>query len=205
MWCIADVFSAFTLFVWYQKEHLASKNLDDKVLAWLSVWSNGEIAYGPADAIAAPSSCALLKSRKVILHFTLLVLADPDYCEKEAVKSELLLYVASQCVLSMLQWKCVWRVTLCCVVDYCSILWWYLLLIVLFVCDCYSASSAADNRPGSPSHSSFRLVVIGELCEWRVISETRRSFCDGLLKHLSVATVVNKNRSDSGIACICSK
>jgi len=40
------------------------KKLSDNVLAWLSVWSKVQMtAYGPADAIATPSSLASLKSR----------------------------------------------------------------------------------------------------------------------------------------------
>jgi len=38
---------------------------------WLPVWSKVQmIAYGPADAIATPSSLALLKSRMVYLSGT---------------------------------------------------------------------------------------------------------------------------------------
>jgi len=33
------VFSALTLLVGHQEEHLACKKLSDEVLAWLSVWS----------------------------------------------------------------------------------------------------------------------------------------------------------------------
>jgi len=32
-------FIAGTQLVWCQEEHLASKNLSDEVLAWLSAWS----------------------------------------------------------------------------------------------------------------------------------------------------------------------
>jgi len=42
-------FSALTLLVGRQEEHLACKNLTDEVLAWLSVWS--EVAYGPVMAL----------------------------------------------------------------------------------------------------------------------------------------------------------
>jgi len=58
--------SALTLLVGRQEEHPACKTLTDKVLAWLSVWTEVQlIAYGPADATATPSSLALLKSRLV--------------------------------------------------------------------------------------------------------------------------------------------
>jgi len=42
-------------------------NLSNVVLVWLSVWSEVQSAYGPADATATPSSLASLKSRMVYL------------------------------------------------------------------------------------------------------------------------------------------
>jgi len=61
------IFSALTLLVGRQEEHLACKKLGDEVLVWLSVWSEIQmIAYGPADATATPSSLASLKSRLLL-------------------------------------------------------------------------------------------------------------------------------------------
>jgi len=46
-------FSALTLLVWRQKGHPACKKLSGGgVLAWLSVWGEVQIAYGPAGATA---------------------------------------------------------------------------------------------------------------------------------------------------------
>jgi len=45
-------FSALTLLVGQQKGHLACKKLSSGVLAWLSVCSKMQLAYGPADASA---------------------------------------------------------------------------------------------------------------------------------------------------------
>jgi len=57
-------FSALTMLVGRQEEHLACKS--DEVMAWLSILSDlQEIAYGSSDATATPSSLALLKSRTV--------------------------------------------------------------------------------------------------------------------------------------------
>jgi len=35
----SNAFSALTLLIGHQEEHVACKKLSDKVLAWLSVWS----------------------------------------------------------------------------------------------------------------------------------------------------------------------
>jgi len=76
-------FSALTLLVGCQQEHLACKTLSDEVLAWLSVWSKMEwFAYGPADATATPSSLASLKSRM----FNLSRAGLPRLTWKEAAK-----------------------------------------------------------------------------------------------------------------------
>jgi len=48
----ATAFSALTLLVGRQEEHPACKKLSGGVLAWLSVWSEVQTAYGPADATA---------------------------------------------------------------------------------------------------------------------------------------------------------
>jgi len=48
--CIA--FSALTLLVGRQEGHPACKKLSGGVLAWFSVWSAMQLAYGPADATA---------------------------------------------------------------------------------------------------------------------------------------------------------
>jgi len=45
-------FSALTQLVGRQEGHPACKKLSSDVLAWLSVWSEVQIAYGPADATA---------------------------------------------------------------------------------------------------------------------------------------------------------
>ena len=64
-------FSALTLLVGLQEGHMACKKLSREVLACLSVWSEVQmiciIAYGPADATAAPSSLAPVKSGMVYL------------------------------------------------------------------------------------------------------------------------------------------
>jgi len=52
-------FSAMTLLVGRQEGHPACKKLSGGVLAWLSVWSKVQIAYGPADATA--THCLLLQ------------------------------------------------------------------------------------------------------------------------------------------------
>jgi len=52
-------FSALTLLVGRQEGHPACKKLSSEVLAWLSVWSEVQIAYGPADTTAA--HCLLLQ------------------------------------------------------------------------------------------------------------------------------------------------
>jgi len=39
----ASAFSALTLLVWHQEEHLACKKLNNEVLVWLSVWSEVQI------------------------------------------------------------------------------------------------------------------------------------------------------------------
>jgi len=54
-----------TLLVGCPEEHPAWKKMNDEVLAWLSVRSKVQIAYGPADATATPSSLASIKSRIV--------------------------------------------------------------------------------------------------------------------------------------------
>ena len=54
-----SAFSALTLLVGRQEGHPACKNLRGGVLAWLFVWSDVQIAYGPADATA--THCLLLQ------------------------------------------------------------------------------------------------------------------------------------------------
>ena len=64
---ISFVFSALTLLVGWQEEHPACKKLSDG--CWCGYLSGAKykwFAYGPADAIATPSSLALLKSRMVL-------------------------------------------------------------------------------------------------------------------------------------------
>ena len=46
----ASAFSALTLLVGHEKEHMSYKKLSDEVLVWLSVWL---FAFGPADATAS--------------------------------------------------------------------------------------------------------------------------------------------------------
>ena len=50
-----------------QEEHSAHNKLSDEALAWLSVWSEVQFAYGPADASATRSFLASFKSRMVYL------------------------------------------------------------------------------------------------------------------------------------------
>jgi len=52
-------FSALTLLVGQQEGHPACKKQSGGVLAWLSVWSELQTAYGPADATA--THCLLLQ------------------------------------------------------------------------------------------------------------------------------------------------
>jgi len=52
-------FSALTLLVGRREGHTACKKLSGGVLAWLSVWSEMHIAYGPADATV--THCLLLQ------------------------------------------------------------------------------------------------------------------------------------------------
>jgi len=51
--------SALTLLVGRQEGHSLKKNLSGGVLVWLSVWSEVQIAYGPADSTA--THCLLLQ------------------------------------------------------------------------------------------------------------------------------------------------
>jgi len=52
-------FSASMLLVGRQEGHPASKKLSGGVLAWLSRWSEMQLAYGPANATA--THCLLLQ------------------------------------------------------------------------------------------------------------------------------------------------
>jgi len=52
-------FSASMLLVGRQEGHPACKKLSGGVLAWLSRWSETQLAYGPADATA--THCLLLQ------------------------------------------------------------------------------------------------------------------------------------------------
>jgi len=52
-------FSALTLLVGRQEGHPACKKLSAGMLAWLSVWSEVSLAYGPADVTA--THCLLLQ------------------------------------------------------------------------------------------------------------------------------------------------
>ena len=79
----ASAFSALTLLVGWQEGHPACKKLSGGVLAWLSVWSEVQLAYGPADATA--THC-LYCSSKIQIGFTFLVPAYPGCPGKEAVK-----------------------------------------------------------------------------------------------------------------------
>jgi len=57
---VAIAFSALMLLVGWQEGHPACKKLSGGyVLAWLSVWSEVQLAYGPADATA--THCLLLQ------------------------------------------------------------------------------------------------------------------------------------------------
>jgi len=60
--CLA--FSTLTPLVGHQEDNLALSNV---MLVWLSVWSEVQYAYNPADATATASSLVLLKSRMVYL------------------------------------------------------------------------------------------------------------------------------------------
>jgi len=54
-----NAFSTLTLFVGLQEGHPVCKKLSGGVLAWLSVWSEVHLAYGPADDTA--THCLLLQ------------------------------------------------------------------------------------------------------------------------------------------------
>jgi len=62
--CSVFTFSALTLLVGRQEEHPACKKLSDKVLAWLSVWSEVHM-FCIWFSWCHPSSFASLKSRIV--------------------------------------------------------------------------------------------------------------------------------------------
>jgi len=59
VYCVIYAFSALTLLVGQQEGHPVCKKLIAEVLAWLSVWSEVQTAYGPADATA--THCLLLQ------------------------------------------------------------------------------------------------------------------------------------------------
>jgi len=67
------------LLVGRQEGHPACKKLSSEVLAWLSVWSEVQIAYGPADATV--SCCS-----KIQIGFTFLVPAHLGSPGHRAVK-----------------------------------------------------------------------------------------------------------------------
>jgi len=79
-------FSALTLLVGHQEEHLACKKLSDEMLTWLYVWCEVHMICvwfsGSADATATPSSVALFKTQ-IALNF--LVPACPDCPGKETI------------------------------------------------------------------------------------------------------------------------
>jgi len=82
----ARAFSALTLLVGHQEEHLACKKLSDEVLVWLPVWSEVQV-------VCIWSSCChcIPKPNHLLLHltqtgFTFLVPAYPGRHGKEAVK-----------------------------------------------------------------------------------------------------------------------
>ena len=56
---LLGAFNALALLVGWQEGHPACKKLTGGVLAWLSVWSEAQTAYGPADATA--THCLLLQ------------------------------------------------------------------------------------------------------------------------------------------------
>jgi len=59
VWWCGFAFNALTVLVGRQEGHPVCKKLSGGVLAWLSVWSEVQIAYGPADATA--THCLLLQ------------------------------------------------------------------------------------------------------------------------------------------------
>ena len=71
-----------TLLVGLLEEHLACKKLSGGVLAWLSVWSEVQTAYGPADANA--THCILLQ--KNLDWFYLSGTGSPGKSQKWAIK-----------------------------------------------------------------------------------------------------------------------
>jgi len=56
---LLNAFSVLTVLVGRQEGHPTCKKLSGGVLAWLFVWSEVQIAYGPADATA--THCLLLQ------------------------------------------------------------------------------------------------------------------------------------------------
>ena len=61
-------FSALMLLVGQLEEHLMCNKPSDEVLGWLSVWTEVQLlVYGPAGAIATPSSLASAKFEWFIL------------------------------------------------------------------------------------------------------------------------------------------
>ena len=68
------------LLVGWQKGIRPVKNLSGGVLAWISVWGEVQIAYGPADPTA--THCLLLQEIQIGLGFTFLVPAHPVFPDK---------------------------------------------------------------------------------------------------------------------------
>jgi len=68
MYTVSHAFSALMLLVGRQEGHPACKKLSGGVLAWLSVWSEVTLAYGPADATA--THCLLLQKNPDWFYFS---------------------------------------------------------------------------------------------------------------------------------------
>jgi len=77
---LSPAFSALTLLVWRQEGHPACKKQSGGVLAWLSVWSEVQMAQ------LIPLPLTVSCSSKIQIGFTFLVLAYPGCPGKEAVK-----------------------------------------------------------------------------------------------------------------------
>ena len=77
-WLYFAAFSALTLLVGRQEEHLACKKLSGGVLAWLSVWSEVQTCIWPSWCHWHSLSLASVKSRLVLSFWYRLTWVVPD-------------------------------------------------------------------------------------------------------------------------------
>jgi len=95
-------FSALTLLVGQQEGHPACKKLSGEVLAWLSVWSEVQIAYAQLMPLPLSVSCF----SEIQTGFTFLVPVHPGSPGKRAVKR----VCVCVCVASNRHDQCVYQI-----------------------------------------------------------------------------------------------